>query len=106
MADFLDVTLADGTRVLFQAAESDLVRAHSGAPQVDEVADGVGRIEDIARAAGSLCESFRKRLAPDELTMEIGVGLSGEVGWFFAKSAMNAGLKLTITWKPGTRGAA
>lgn len=38
-------------------------------------------------------------MKPDELELEIGVALSGEVGWFFAKSELDASIKLTLKWK-------
>jgi hypothetical protein len=99
MTDFLELKLDDGTEVLFQTAESDLVRNHGGEVIVDKTTAAMSRIEAIAKATESVCTSFREKLAPDELTMEIGIGLSGEVGWFFAKSEVEASLKVTVTWK-------
>jgi hypothetical protein len=62
----------------------------------------IHRIGAIASAAGEVCKDFRDKLKPDELEMEIGVGLSGEVGWFFAKSGLDASIKVTLTWKAGS----
>ena len=97
MADFVSVTLEDGSEVLFESAESNLVALHGGAPEI-VTAGTVGRLAAIAEATGQLCESL-KALEPDQLQLEIGVGLSGEVGWFFAKSSMEGSLKVTLTWK-------
>jgi hypothetical protein len=99
VADFVSVTLEDGTEVLFQSAESDLVRTHGGRPHVVAVETTASRLEAIAKAAQQLCESLRQELAPEELQLEIGVGLSGEVGWFFAKSSLEGSMKVTLTWK-------
>jgi hypothetical protein len=99
MADFVQVDIGDGTEVLFEAAESDLVSAHGAGAEVKRLGQETGRLEDIAAAAQQVCISMRQRMSPDELQLEIGVGLSGEVGWFFAKSSLDASLKVTATWK-------
>lgn len=92
--------------VLFEAAESDLVAPHGGAPEVREMADSAaGRLEAIAEAAEQVYRSVRDRLGPDTVEMEIAAGLSGEVGWFVAKSSVSGGLKLTLTWEPGKESA-
>lgn len=104
MSDFIEVTTDDGIQVLFQTAESDLVRNHSGMPDVAKAKAAMDRIRSIALATSSVCKSFRDEIAPDELTMEIGIGLSGEVGWFFAKSEMEASMQVTLTWKSAKTG--
>ena len=87
--------------VLFETAESDLVQLHGGAPDVQGMAvSAVGRLEAIADAAEEVYRSVKDRLGPDKVEMEISVGLSGEVGWFVAKSSATGGLKLTLTWEP------
>ena len=98
MADFVKVDIGDGTQVLFQSTESDLVRAHGGGADVEELDKAADRLEDIAAAAHKVSTTLRERMSPDELALEIGVGLSGEVGWFFAKSSLDASLKVTLTW--------
>jgi hypothetical protein len=102
VSDFVEVTLDDGSQVLFQTAESNLVKNHGGIPDIEKATAAMGRIKAIALATENVCKSFREKLAPDELKMEIGIGLSGEVGWFFAKSEMEASMKVTITWKSGS----
>lgn len=107
MADFVRVHLDDGTEVLFEARESDLVQAHSTGADVQELEAAGVRLDAIAAAAHTVATSLRDRMTPDDLQLEIGVGLSGEVGWFFAKSALDASLKVTLTWnhtKAGVEG--
>jgi hypothetical protein len=98
------LTLDDGSQVLFQTVESNLVKDYGSTPVIEKATAAMGRIKTIAIATESMCTSFREKLAPDELKMEIGIGLSGEVGWFFAKSEMEASMKVTITWKSGSAG--
>jgi hypothetical protein len=98
MSDFLQLTLDDGTLVLFQSAESDLVREHGGGADVEKVTESLDRMQAIAVAAKEMCQTFRDKLMPDELTLELGIGISGEVGWFFAKSEADASIKITIKW--------
>lgn len=98
MVDFLKVDL-DGTEVLIQSAESDLVRLHGGEPEVRKVEAAGDQLQTIAVAAERVAAKLREKLEPDELQLEVGVGLSGEVGWFFAKSQVEATLNVTLTWK-------
>jgi hypothetical protein len=108
VADFLKVPLGDdhfdernkaASVVVVQSASSDLVKPHGGPPDVGKVAnDAAGRLEAIGQAAEQVYAALRKRLEPDKVEMEIGVGLSGEVGWFVAKSAVEGTLTLKLTW--------
>jgi hypothetical protein len=97
--DFVSMTLDDGSQVLFQSAESDLVAMHSGAMDVVPLDEAAGRLETIAKAAQQMCESLRTQMAPDEVQLEIGVAVSGEMGWVFAKTTAEGSLKVTLTWK-------
>jgi hypothetical protein len=103
MAEFVRFTLDDGTEVLFESAESDLVQTHGGEP---EVADGGGlraRLEGVAAAAEQVAASLRARLAPDEVALEFGVKVSGEVNWwFFAKNHAEGTIKVTVRWRPSS----
>jgi hypothetical protein len=100
VADFVSVVLADGTQVTFQSAESDFVELHGGSPVVERYEGAVAGLSALASAAQGVAESFREKVQPDELELEIAIGLSGEVGWFFAKSALDASIKLTLKWHP------
>ncbi|MBN9100936.1 MAG: hypothetical protein J0I49_22910 [Pseudonocardia sp.] len=103
MSDFVEVVLDDGnTRVLFQTAESDLVRSHGGEPDVGVITSAMNRLESIASATQRVASSFKENVKPDELTLEIAIGLSGEVGWFFAKSELESSMTVTLTWKSGS----
>jgi hypothetical protein len=99
MAEFVRFVLDDGSEVLFESAESDLVALHSGEP---EVRDG-GRLQDrlvaVSQAAEQVSRSLRSRLAPDEVTLEFGVKVGGEATlWFFAKSQAEATINVRATW--------
>lgn len=98
MTDFVKVRIADGTEVLFQSAESDLVRPRGGRGEVQDLDAAAHKLEDIAVAAHKVSTTMRQRMTPDELTLEIGIGLSAELGWYFAKSSLDASLKVTLTW--------
>lgn len=99
VADFLRVELPDGSVVLFEAPESDLVSMHGGRPEVEEVNAELGRLEGVARGAASLAQRMREAVEPDEISLEVSLGLSGEVGWFFAKTSANGAVKMTLKWK-------
>ncbi|MFD2082904.1 hypothetical protein SAMN05421678_1184 [Actinopolymorpha cephalotaxi] len=111
MADFVAVPIAEDAPdersgegpplVLFETAEADLVELHGGRPDVGELAAGTaGHLEAIGAAAEQVYRSLRARLQPDTVEMEISIGLSGEVGWFVAKSSASGSLKLKLAWKP------
>lgn len=123
MADFVRVPLDDNTEVLFEEQSTEpvlglsaglvsgrstepvsersagLVSGKSTTSQIKDLASDAARVDTIAQAAGEMSRSLREKLSPDELSLEIGIGLSGEVGWFFAKSAVDASVKVTLTWK-------
>ena len=57
---------------------------------------------DIARTLSALVGPIReglKAIAPDEVSVELNLGLKGEVGVFVAKSEGSASLKITAKWK-------
>jgi hypothetical protein len=88
--NFATVDLGDGTIVAF---ESD------GSVDALNFTDrGFDELEKMAKGAGALASTFRKWVTPDELSLELSVGLSGEVGWFFAKSKLDAVITLSATW--------
>lgn len=100
MAEFVKFALDDGSEVFFESAESDLVELHSG--EID-VADGGQlntRLESVSEAASQVAQSLRSRLAPDEVALEFGLKVSGEVNWwFFAKSQAEGTIKVTLNWR-------
>ncbi len=107
MAEFVRFTLDDGSDVMFESAESDLVALHGGQPDVREGGRLTERLQGVAEAAEQVAASLRSRLAPDEVSLEFGLKVSGEVNWwFFAKSAGEGTIKVTVKWASDTAAAA
>ena len=100
MAEFVRFTLDDGSQVLFESAESDLVALHGGGPP--DVRDGgplSAQLQEVAEAAEEVAASLRSRLVPDEVSLEFGLKVSGQVDWwFFAKAQGEGGIKVTLKW--------
>jgi len=100
VADFVEYSLDDGTMVVFESAEADLVSLHGAG--ADTVPGGplAGRLAGVAKAAGQIARSIRDDLSPDELSVQLGVQVAGEVNlWFFAKNQAQATIVVTATWK-------
>ena len=99
MAEFVRFTLDDGSEVMFESAESDLVSPRGGSPDVREGGRLTERLKGVEEAAEQVAGSLRSRLAPDEVSLEFGLKVSGEVNWwFFAKSAGEGTIKVTLKW--------
>ena len=101
VADLVEYQLADGTSVLFEAAESDLVGLR-GAHSFRKENGGAlsDRLSGIAKTAAQVAGSMREALGPDELSVELGVKVAGELNaWFFARNQAEATIKVTATWK-------
>lgn len=98
MAEFVRFTLDDGSEVLFESAESDLVALHGGAPDVRDGGKLTARLQGVAEAAEEVAGSLRARLVPDEVSLEFGLKVSGGVNWFFAKSQGEGTIKVTLKW--------
>jgi hypothetical protein len=99
VAEFVRFTLDDGSEVVFESAESDLVARHGGQPDVREGGSLTERLQGVAEAAEQVAGSLRSRLAPDEVSLEFGLKVSGEVNWwFFAKAAGEGTIKVTVKW--------
>jgi hypothetical protein len=99
MAEFVRFTLDDGSQVLFESAESDLVALHGGGPP--DVRDGgplSAQLQEVAEAAEEVAASLRSRLVPDEVSLEFGLKVSGGVNWFFAKAQGEGTIKVTLKW--------
>jgi hypothetical protein len=102
MADFVKYQLEDGSEVFFETAEASLVSERGGGADVVDAGKLGNRLSDIAAAADEVSKGLRERLAPEEIELEFGVKVSGEVGWFFAKGSGEASMNVTLTWrKPG-----
>ena len=101
MAEFVRYTLDDGSQVVFESAESDLVALHGGEPDVIDGGRLQARLEAVAAAAEQVAGSLRSRLAPEEIALEFGLKVSGEVNWwFFAKNQAEGTIKVTLKWNP------
>ncbi len=98
MAEFVRFTLDDGSEVLFESAESDLVALHGGAPEVRDGGKLTARLQGVAEAAEEVAGSLRARLDPDEVSLEFGLKVSGGVNWFFAKAQGEGSIKVTLKW--------
>ena len=98
MAEFVRFTLDDGSVVLFESAESDLVALHGGAPEVRDGGKLTARLQGVAEAAEEVAGSLRARLIPDEVSLEFGLKVSGGVNWFFAKAQAEGTIKVTVKW--------
>ena len=98
MAEFVRFTLDDGSEVLFESAESDLVAQHGGAPEVRDGGKLTARLQGVAEAAEEVAGSLRARLVPDEVSLEFGLKVSGGVNWFFAKAQGEGTIKVTLKW--------
>ncbi len=98
MAEFVRFTLDDGSEVLFESAESDLVALHGGSPEVLDGGKLTARLQGVAEAAEEIAASLRARLVPDEVSLEFGLKVSGGVNWFFTKAQGEGTIKVTVTW--------
>ena len=102
MAEFVRFTLDDGSEVLFESAESDLVAPHGGPPDVRDGGKLTARLQEVADAAEEVAGALRSRLVPDEVSLEFGLKVSGGVNWFFAKAQGEGTIKVTLTWAGGS----
>jgi hypothetical protein len=99
MAEFVRYTLDDGSQVVFETAESDLVALHGGQPDVVDRGKLQARLEAVAAAAEQVATPLRSRLRPEEISLEFGLKVSGEVNWwFFAKNQAEGTIKVTLKW--------
>lgn len=104
MADLVRYELSDGSEVFFESADSAFVSARGGfGPEIAEGGPLEGRLQAIATAAEQVASSLRSRLTPDEVTLQFGVTVGGEMSWwFFAKNAAEATITVTLKWSAPT----
>jgi Trypsin-co-occurring domain 1 len=98
MAEFVRFTLDDGSEVLFESTESDLVAPRGGPPRMVPGGKLTAQLQEVAEAAEEIAGSLRSRLAPDEVSLEFGLKVSGGVNWFFAKAQGEGAIKVTLKW--------
>jgi Trypsin-co-occurring domain 1 len=107
VAEFVEFTLDDGSVVRFESDEGDLVTPRADEPVVTEGGRLTDRLQEVAKAAEQIAGTLRSRLAPDEVSMEFGLKVSGEVNWwFFAKAHSEGAIKVTLSWAPSGPAAA
>jgi hypothetical protein len=98
MAEFVRFALDDGSEVLFESAESDLVALHGGPPEARDGGKLTARLQEVAEAAEQVAGSLRARLVPDEVSLEFGLKVSGGMNWSFAKAQGEGTIKVTVKW--------
>ena len=99
MAEFVRFTFDDGSQVMFESAESDLVALRGGQPDVREGGRLTERLRGVAEAAEQVASSLRSRLDPHEVSLEFGLKVSSEMNWwFFAKAQGEGTIKVTLKW--------
>src|SRR5579859_2867746 len=97
----------DGSEVLFESAESDLVALHGGGqPEVRDGGRLTARLQEVAEAAEEVAGSLWSRLVPDEVSLEFGLKVSGGVNWCFAKAQSEGTIKVTLKWAGNAASAA
>lgn len=97
MAAFARIENNDGSTAVFELSDTAFMQNHGG----DNIEDApnLDKLEPIATAVASIGQRMRSTLTPDSLAVEVGIGLSAEVGWFVAKSQVEASVKITLTWE-------
>jgi hypothetical protein len=103
VADFVRYELEDGSEVFFETAEASFVSMRGGSADVVNAGKLGDPLRHIAAAADEVSKGLREQLAPEEIHLEFGVKLSGEVNWwFFAKSSGEASINVKLTWRKDT----
>jgi hypothetical protein len=104
MPDFVRYELEDGSEVFFESAEGSLVSGRGGSADVVDAGKLGDRLRPIAAAADEVSKGLRERLAPEEIELEFGVRVSGEVSWwFFAKVNGEASINVKLIWRKDTQ---
>jgi len=105
MAEFVQFTLDDGAVVMFESAESDLVSLRGGEPDVAEGGMLTSRLRAVAQAAEEVATTLRSSLTPDEVCLQFGLKVSGEVNWwFFAKAQSEGTISVSLKWAADSAG--
>jgi len=79
--------------------KSRLVVPHAGGRDIRDGGRLADRLRAVSEAAEQVAAELRSRLTPDEVTLEFGLKVSGEVNWwFFAKNQAEGTIKVTVRW--------
>lgn len=98
MSRYLSIELDDGSKLLFESSEHELVRSQSEADKIEPVDPHLAKLDTLAKGAAALCASLREHLKPDGISLTIGATLQGKVGWVIAESTASASVSITVSW--------
>lgn len=99
MTEFVKFTLDDGSVVVFESAsDNNLVSPRGGTAGIADGGSLMSRLQGVAEAAEQVAATLRSRLKPDDVSLEFGLKVSGEMSWFFAKAHSEGNIKVTLTW--------
>lgn len=102
MDQLIAFTTDDGTTIFVEPAGPrsgpvNVSRA-SGVKQAREHFDQIfDQVRQVASAVGDKLDDLPQR--PDEVTVEVGVGIAASANAFIAQSTANAAFKVKLTWK-------
>lgn len=85
------LAFADGTTIAFDSPSDAASLGSFSLP------DPEARLVELASGLHKVSESLRSRLTPDEISIEAGVSFSAEAGVFFAKTALEGNLTVSLT---------
>lgn len=90
--------------------ESGVVLAAGDGRRLDVTAFSLASaVDHVMPALRTIAERLRGGVhAPDEVTMQMGLQIGGEAGFYFAKGTAQASIAVTMTWRKaqdGTTGA-
>jgi len=101
MTDFINVEMDDGTTIAFEAPSGsdggfEKTGLHGGtrAPE-----SSLTRLKSVSSSLAEIASALRSDLAPDELSLDVTIGIEAEVGWFFARSKGSGSISVHVTWK-------
>jgi hypothetical protein len=80
--------------------ESGVVLATSGGRRVDVAAFSLASaVDHVMPAVMTIVRRLSGGVhAPDEVTMQLGLQIGGETGFYFAKGTAEANIAMTVTW--------
>ncbi|MCM8595749.1 CU044_2847 family protein [Accumulibacter sp.] len=101
----------DGQPIWVEVAEVNVVPVRGGAARDERfapttatsaVTDELARVDLSATLAAVVgpVRAALDRFTPDEVTLELALGLKAEVGVFVAKGEANAQVRISAKWKP------
>lgn len=116
VAELVEFHLADGSVVLVQGDAGPLATSEGDGEHVamrgwrDRAPAGVVTVaastgfEQALEAVRPAAETVVERLrtvagGPDEMTVEFGLQMSGQVGAYIAQASTTANFKVTLTWR-------